>query len=72
MNHEFRVTVVSSTKAGLEAAAIARADKFFGPGNWRELDAAFVTETFASNYAGEYYFTDAPESDERTRAGDAL
>lgn len=72
MNHEFRVRVVSSTQLGLVKAATEKADKFFGPGNWRELDAAFVTETFAGNYMGEYYFTDVPETDERTWAGDAL
>lgn len=61
MNHEFRVRVVSSTKSGLVKAATAKADAFFGPGNWREDMPAFVTETSAGNYAGEYYFTDVPE-----------
>lgn len=72
MNHEFRVRVVGSTLLGLVKAATAKADEFFGPGNWRELDAAFVTETSAGNYAGEYYFTDMPEIGERTITGDAL
>lgn len=66
MNHEFRVRVVSNTQLGLVKAATAKADAFFGPGNWREMDAAFVTETSAGNYTGEYYFTDAPDIDERT------
>jgi hypothetical protein len=72
MNHEFRVSVEGASQLELVELATAIADKFYGPGNWREDAPAFVTLTGPCRYSGEYYFTDVPESDERTRAGDAL
>jgi hypothetical protein len=72
MNHEFRVRVYGDSQLQLVERATAKADKFYGPGNWRELGAAFVTETYTGNYMGEYCFTDVPEIDERTITGGTL
>lgn len=59
MNHDLRVTVWGRTQLELVKKASAEADRFYGPGNWREEMPADV---YIGNtgYRGEYYFTDVP------------
>lgn len=68
VNHEFHVTVYGENQLQLVERAIAQADGFYGPGNWREDMTAFVTRT-AYGYKGEYYFTDVPLHIDQTLMG---
>lgn len=70
MNHEFRVTVYGWTQLSLVQQAVARADQFYGEGNWQEYMPADVSIKRNAEYEATYYFMDAPAVDERSYSHD--